>query len=337
MARLPLRLAPAAVLLALTLIAAAAPAAADPAPAVRPPAGDVQVHDPALVAGGPGEDWYVFGTGDAAVSDGNIQIRTSADGSHWDYAGAVWETKPAWLAEEVPGVENLWAPEVHEHDGTYYLYYAASTFGDNRSVIGLATNTTLDPADPGYRWEDRGKVFESHRGDPYNAIDAGIVTDGRGDPWMAFGSHWEGIFLLPLEWPGGKPAPGAEPVEIADRGTPENRIEAPFIAEHGGRYYLYVSLDACCAGTESTYKIAVGRAEAVTGPYLDADGVPLTEGGGTVILAGRGSDVAAGGQSLSGGHIAYHTYGPYGTPGDFRLGVEPVAWTPDGWPRLAPS
>src|SRR5690606_41723267 len=102
MAHRPVRPAPAAALLALTLIAAAAPAAADPAPAVRPPAGDVQVHDPALVAGGPGEDWYVFGTGDAAVSDGNIQIRTAADGSHWDYDGAVWDTKPAWLAEEGP-------------------------------------------------------------------------------------------------------------------------------------------------------------------------------------------------------------------------------------------
>ncbi|WP_017557006.1 arabinan endo-1,5-alpha-L-arabinosidase [Nocardiopsis baichengensis] len=339
MPRTPMTAAVAAALAVLAACAATQQAAADPAaPSSAPPpplTGDVRVHDPALVAGGPGEDWYVFGTGDQAVGDGNVQIRTSANGNHWENAGTVWDTKPAWLSEEVPGVENLWAPEVYEHDGTYYLYYSASTFGSQRSVIALATNTTLDPDDPDYAWVDRGKVFESHEGDPYNAIDPGIVEDGSGNPWMAFGSHWGGIYMLPLDWPGGKPADGAQPFRIADRGEGDNRIEAPYIAEHGGDYYLYVSFDACCQGTDSTYKIAVGRSDAPTGPFTDAEGVPMTEGGGTVILAERGGDVAAGGQSLSEGRIAYHTYGPYGTPGDFRLGIERVRWTGDGWPVLA--
>ena len=34
----------------------------------------------------------------------------------------------------------------------YYFYYSVSTFGKNRSVIGLITNRTLDPASPDYRW-----------------------------------------------------------------------------------------------------------------------------------------------------------------------------------------
>ncbi|WP_017625150.1 arabinan endo-1,5-alpha-L-arabinosidase [Nocardiopsis chromatogenes] len=316
---------------AATVSAVSADSAAPPPPLT----GDTGVHDPGLVAGGPGEDWYVFGTGDADIGDGNIRMFASPNGSHWQETDTVWDTKPAWLAQEIPGVENLWAPEVYEHDGTYYLYYSASTFGSQRSLIALATNTTLDPDDPDYRWVDRGKVFESHEGDPYNAIDPGIVEGADGSPWMAFGSHWGGIYMVPLAWPDGKVADGAEPFKIADRQEGANRIEAPSIAEHGGDYYLYVSFDACCQGTDSTYKIAVGRADEPTGPYTDADGVPMTEGGGTVILADRGGDVAAGGQSLSEGHIAYHTYGPYGTPGDFRLGIEPVRWTGDGWPVLA--
>lgn len=299
--------------------------------------GDLWAHDPALVAGGAGADWYVFSTGDGRVNDGNIPIRSSAGGRHWQYAGTVWDTKPRWLVQEIPGVDNLWAPEVYRDPdtGLYYLYYSASTFGSQRSLIGLATNTTLDPDHPGYEWVDRGKVFESHVGDPYNAIDAGIITDAAGTRWMTFGSHWGGIYIVELDWPSGMVAPGAQPQLLADRQQPPNQIEAPYIVERGGWYYLFVSFDTCCQGADSTYKIAVGRSAEVTGPYLDRNGVPMSQGGGTVILADRGADVAAGGQSYSEGYLAYHTYGRYGVPGDFRLGIEPVSWTADGWPELS--
>ncbi|RNL86117.1 arabinan endo-1,5-alpha-L-arabinosidase [Halostreptopolyspora alba] len=299
---------------------------------------DIAVHDPALVHGDGDRDWYVFGTGDENVADGNIPIHTSPQGEDWTPAGHVWDTKPAWLEQEVPGVANLWAPEVHEHDGTHYLYYAASTFGDNRSVIGLATNSTLDPDAPGYEWVDRGKVFESHTSDDFNAIDPGVVEDAEGTPWLAFGSFWSGIRMVQLEWPSGKPAPGqGEPIHLADRRDGENAIEAPHIVQRGGYYYLFVSLDKCCEGLDSTYRIAVGRSESVTGPYVDASGVPMLWGGATVILDGRGSDVAAGGQSVSGDHLAYHAYGPYDSPGQFRLRVDQLHWTDDGWPEVVPQ
>ncbi len=318
----------------LALLAALAPLPASTATTAAP--ADIAVHDPALVRGEDDQDWYVFGTGDENVADGNISIHASPDGEEWAAAGHLWDTKPAWLAAEVPGVANLWAPEVHEHDGTHYLYYAASTFGSNRSVIGLATNTTLDPDAPGYEWVDQGKVYESTTDDDYNAIDPGIVEDADGTPWMAFGSFWSGIHMVELEWPSGKPASGqGERVHLADRQAGDNAIEAPYIVERGGYYYLFVSFDKCCEGIDSTYKIAVGRSESVTGPYVDADGVPMLEGGGTVILTGRGDDVATGGQSVFGDHLAYHAYGPYDTPGQFQLRIDQLKWTDDGWPELS--
>ncbi|WP_245560971.1 hypothetical protein [Agromyces subbeticus] len=78
--------------------------------------GDLMVHDPALAE----EDGtsYVYSTGNATVADGNIQIRSSDDGRNWQYRGEVWQDKPEWLGEAVPGVSNLWAPELIEHDGT---------------------------------------------------------------------------------------------------------------------------------------------------------------------------------------------------------------------------
>ncbi|MUL40238.1 arabinan endo-1,5-alpha-L-arabinosidase [Streptomonospora sp. PA3] len=324
---------PAAALLAAGGLAA--PAAADTVNPASPAA--ISVHDPALVAGGGGEDWYVFGTGDPAVADGNITIHTSKNGRNWEPAGHVWQTKPAWLSEEIPGVTNLWAPEVFEHGGTYYLYYSASTFGSNHSLIGLATNTALDPDDPDYAWVDRGKVFESHSGGDFNAIDPGIVEDADGTPYMAFGSFWSGIRMLRLEWPSGKPAPGQDqPLHLAGGQPGGNAIEAPYIVRRDGYYYLFVSLGKCCSGLDSTYRIAVGRSESVTGPYVDRDGVPMRDGGATVILADRGESVANGGQSVSGDHIAYHSYGPYDRPGNFVFAIDRIHWGPDGWPRLEP-
>lgn len=292
-------------------------------------AGDLFTHDPALVKGEGGDRWFIYSTGNGQVADGNIQVRRSDDGVNWEYAGEVWQEKPAWLAAAVPGVDNLWAPELVEHDGTWYLYYSASTFGKNVSVIALATNTTLDPDDPEYEWVDRGQVISS-KGERFNAIDPGIAEDENGTPWMSFGSFWTGLQLVQLEWPGGLRADAAEPVTIADRKAPPNAIEAPYILPHDGAYYLFFSRDFCCQGLQSSYNIAVGRSKSITGPYVDADGKDPLEGGGTPVLATDGGRVGPGGQSVSGGMLAFHYYAGE-LDGAFRLGMAELGWK-GGWP-----
>ena len=296
-------------------------------------AGDLGAHDPALVVPcEDGEPWYVFATGYGPLGDGTVTIRQSVDdGQTWTAEGTIWDAKPEWLTEAVPGVDNLWAPEVHydAEQGTYYMYYTASTFGEQRSVIALATNTTLDPSDPDYEWVDEGQVWESNTGDPYNAIDASILA-ADGAHYMAFGSWWDGIFMVELDWPSGNPADDAEPVHLAGRGG--SGIEGPALIEHDGDYYLFTSWDVCCDGADSTYNIRVGRSDSPTGPFTDAEGTPLTDGGGTLVLAGHGDYVASGGQSVSNGLMAYHSYD---TGGEFDLGIEAIEWTDDGWPVLS--
>jgi arabinan endo-1,5-alpha-L-arabinosidase len=310
------------------------PTSTNDKPSVPTLTGDLRTHDPALVRAGRSGMWYVFSTGDEAVSGGAVQIRSSSDGRNWEYVGAVFEQIPAWIEKAVPGVSNLWAPDIVEHDGTYYLYYAASTFGSNHSLIALATNTTLDPDDPAYHWVDRGAVLRSERTDDYNAIDPGIVVDGNGTPWMAFGSFWSGIRMIKLRWPSGLAAPAQQtPLHIADRQTPPNAIEAPYIVRHGAWYYLFASFDFCCRGTASTYHIVVGRSRQVTGPYLDQDGTPMLNGGGSAVLADAGSMIGPGGQSVYENWLAYHYYDA-DAGGDFRLGLRRIEWGADGWPRV---
>ena len=58
---------------------------------------------------------------------------------------------PAWARAEVPGATGIWAPDVSYFAGAYHLYYAVSTFGSQRSVIGLVRETNWIRIEPGDR------------------------------------------------------------------------------------------------------------------------------------------------------------------------------------------
>jgi len=135
-------------------------------------------------------------------------------------------------------------------------------------------------------------VLRSRAGDPWNAIDPNLVLDENREPWLAWGSFWEGIWMRKVDHFTGKlDAKDSTSCHLADRSTgPDNTaaIEAPFIVFRGQHWYLFVSFDQCCQGVASTYNMRLGRSAALTGPYLDRNEIPLTEGGGTLILSAYG-------------------------------------------------
>jgi len=209
-----------------------------------------------------------------------------------------------------------------------------SRFGSNRSIIGAATNKTLDAASKDYRWVDEGKVTESVRQDNFNAIDPNVLPIDSKRLALTYGSFWSGIKLLYLDAKTGKPEPGAQPIALARRPAPD-AIEAPFLIRRGRYYYLFVSFDFCCRGVNSTYNIRVGRAESAAGPYTDAAGKSLLEEGGTQLLATEGTRIGPGHCAVlkDGGHdyLVYHFYdGKHnGVP---TLQISPMTWSKEGWP-----
>jgi arabinan endo-1,5-alpha-L-arabinosidase len=293
--------------------------------------GDAHTHDPSIARTRDG--WTVFSTGDPQVAGGTIQIRSSRDGRTWSSSGTVGTAIPSWVSQAVPGVTNLWAPDASYHNGRWYLYYAASTFGSNRSVIGLFTNATLDPRDSRYAWVDAGLVTESNVTDNYNAIDPNLSVDSSGAAWLAFGSFWSGIELIPVELPSGKPAtPQPARTPLVDRHFAPNAVEAPYLVSHGGWYYLFASFDFCCQGANSTYREVVGRSRTVAGPYLDRAGTSMLAGGGSAVLDGEGDMRGPGGASVSGDTFAFHYYDA-ARQGDFHLGLAQLEYR-DGWPSV---
>jgi arabinan endo-1,5-alpha-L-arabinosidase len=288
--------------------------------------GDLETHDSTLLeANG---TYYLYHSGPGLL------IKTSPDLLTWESVGSAFPAHPSWIEETVPGVTALWAPDLSQFGGTFHLYYAASTFGSGRSCIGHATKAALDSSEP---WQDQGSLICSNVDAEvdWDAIDPATFRDEAGTRWMVFGSFGSGIKLIRLNAAGARA--DAELYSIAAR--PEvAAVQAPFIVRRAPYYYLFVSFDSCCQGTASTYNIRVGRAESVTGPYLDRDGTPMLEGGGTLVLGGTerwpgvGANIvfSANGRDYN----LFHAYDA-NAAGRATLRIAELDWDEDGWPVSA--
>ncbi|HVI99499.1 MAG TPA: arabinan endo-1,5-alpha-L-arabinosidase [Sphingomonas sp.] len=298
------------------------------------------IHDPVLIR--EGDVYHVFGSG-GWNKKASPTWRVSRDLHHWTDNGEVFEEVPAWVREKVPGGTVFWAPDIARVDDQFRMYYAVSTGGSRRSVIGFATTPTLDRTSPRYGWTDRGMVIETHENSTFNAIDANFVADADGAHWLVFGSYWTGIKMIALDRETGKRLPGDTQIESlaylpAPNDYGNNPIEGAFVFAHDGWYYLFASYQYCCRGASSNYSVSVGRSRSVHGPYLDNHGRPMMGGYGFEVL----SDWPFGSSNFRGpGHcglyhdgdrdlIVYHADDvKAGAP---VLRIAELAWSRDDWP-----
>jgi arabinan endo-1,5-alpha-L-arabinosidase len=305
---------------------------------------DISVHDPVMIKQDSVYHLYCTGRGISAWS--------STDMQHWKAEPPIFAQPPQWALEAVPGFKgHIWAPDISFYNGLYYLYYSVSAFGKNTSCIGVATNKTLNTASPDYHWVDHGKLIQSiPKVTNWNAIDPNLITEKDGTPYLAFGSFWDGLKLIKLNQdrvslaqptdnlptiarhkpsPTGILKPGDFP---ADAGT--NAIEGPFVFKHNKYFYLFVSVDYCCRGPKSTYKMLVGRSKKVTGPYTDQSGKKMDQGGGTLVLEGDSNWYGVGHNAVcrfdSTDYLIYHGYDA-ADKGISKLLIKKLSWT-NGWP-----
>jgi arabinan endo-1,5-alpha-L-arabinosidase len=267
-------------------------------------AGDLYpIHDPCIIKDG--DTFYVFCTTPHRDTPKQIPWYRSKDLINWKRGGHVFDALPAWA---------------------------------KAAVIGLAGNPTLNPDDPRYHWEDMGLVLESRTSDNYNALDPNHIIDRDGKHWLAFGSFWSGLKIMELDSGSGKPKSDAKIIAIAERPKPPDAIEAVFIINRAGYYYLFCSFDFCCRGADSSYYTVVGRSKDIVGPYLDKSGKPMLEGGGTLVLAAGGGEPRWRGlghcavlRDEDKDYIVYHAYDAdhEGRP---TLRIAPMGWSEDNWP-----
>jgi arabinan endo-1,5-alpha-L-arabinosidase len=302
--------------------------------------GSLIVHDPSIVRDG--AEWWVFSTG------AGIHVKHSPDGLSWAQGEPLFRAEPAWWRTYAPAMRKLdvWAPDVHLFRGRFWCYYSVSEFATNHSAIGLLSCSSPGKGD----WRDDGFVMSSvdamgahapsdpeRRTGPsgapwFNTIDPNLAADASGNPWLVFGSWFDGIHVVRLDPETMKPSGPIHSIAYRPHG-----IEAPNIVFRAGYYYLFVSIDKCCQGAKSTYKVTYGRSRSITGPFVDRDGRPMLDGGGSLLLAGGPRWKGPGGQTVyqDGDRwvVVYHSYDAEknGIP---TLKISDLYWDRDDWPTV---
>lgn len=308
--------------------------------------GTFGAHDPSIFKDN--DFYYVFSTDvlEKELINPAIQIRKSKDLINWEYVGSAVNKVPS-TAYEWTRAEGIWAPELIKVENKYYLYYCASVFGRTRSCIGLLEADSINGP-----WKDRGIVIKSDFGDNRNAIDPNLILDKEGRFWMAYGSFWTGIYIFELNKDTGKAMVKNDfGKQIACRShLVDGAIEGAYIIYNSifNKYYLFVSYDSLF----SDYNIRVARANSIDGPYVDINGVELTNINvenpnyvGNKIIGGyrfknSSGFIAPGHNSVldeDGNYYLVHHMRNADNQSKFYLNIRKIFWTDEGWPIVSPE
>lgn len=271
--------------------------------------GQAGIHDPSTIAICNGK-FYTYGTGgNALVSD---------DGWMWR------------RGTQLP--RRGLAPDVIHIGDRYYVYVAANIGAQPKAAVNMIWSKSLDPDSPDYKWEEGGVVASSDGVEDCNAIDPGVFldpTDGR--LWLTYGSYFGYIRLVELDPKTGlRKDTNEKPVDLAIN------CEASDMMYHEGWYYLLATHGSCCRGADSGYNIRCGRSRKVTGPFLDAQGIDMIQGGGRLLIGSGGRTVGSGhfglldlGDGVQ--KFSLHWEADLDRGGASVLDIRPLLWK-DGWP-----
>lgn len=257
-----------------------------------------RLHDPAVVYRADINTYYRFTTNDGITTSTAPNIS-----GPWTYRGAAF---PEGSVIDLPGRMDLWAPDVFEDDGIFYMYYSVSAMGSQNSDIGVASSSTMDPGS----WNDHGSLGIPQNSS-YNRIDPNLFRHSAESEFLlTFGSFWGQLFQVPLTNPpyhiNGDIVHLAKNDSVRPAGLVSGSTEGSYIFQWNGFFYLFFSSGNCCNELEEglaplgeEYRVMVCRSLQPNGGFVDRLGRDcLTQNGGSLILASHDDVYAPGGQGV---------------------------------------
>jgi arabinan endo-1,5-alpha-L-arabinosidase len=280
------------------------------------------------------DDGYVaYGTG--SVVDGRaFEVLVSDDLVSWRRAGGALEP----LAPS--SGTDYWAPEVAEHDGTWWMYYSVG-FGDRRHRLRVATaDRPAGPfrdlgvdLTPGERFAIDPSPFRDVDGTWYLFFARDVLEGDRVGTMLAVDvlrgmTRLQGeartILRPSADW------------QIFRRDRPMygarydwHTLEGPFVRRQDGRYWCFYSGGSWL---EPTYGVACAVADHPLGPWRDVGRPLLRTVPDRVVGPGHNCVVTGPGDQDV---MVYHAWDPARTAR--RMCVDPLLWTPDGPRVLGPT
>lgn len=261
-----------------------------------------------------------------------VPIYFSKDLVNWEFKRTAFRnaTKP-----QIPGGGAFWAPEIRHINGKYVLYFLWAKWGD-----GDASYTAVATSDSPLGDFVNSKELLTKEDFGSNCIDQFYYEEDN-KKYMFVGS-FNGIYVTELTDDGLS-------VKRNENGTPTLKkqvcgkaFEGTNIYKKNGYYYLFASINNCCDGERSRYKVVVGRSQDLLGPYLDKSGKDMINNAWELVLEGDGQKFFGPGHNsiivqddAGTDWMIYHSYVKENGEVGGRLGMlDRVLWTEDGWPYI---
>jgi beta-xylosidase len=321
------RLAAAALVMLSMLVAGAVRAEVAAAP-LPPPAPPLAWRNPLFAENFPdpsvarlGDVYWAAATSTARAP--GFPLMRSTDLLHWDVAGAIFPTLPAWTSG------SLWAPDVVADHGGVRVYYAARRRG---GPLCIAVASAPAPTGP---YTDHGPLECQAAG----SIDPAFVRDTGGRPYLLWKEDGNAvgrasrIWIRPLRADGlGLIGRRRELLRNASRWE-GSVVEAPEIVARGDRLYLFYSGNAYGPASTCRYALGVARSRSIFGPWKRDPDNPILRSNRSWRCPGHAAVVAdRAGRTF----VLYHAY--RGSTTDPRpprlLLMDAVGWSRDGWPSV---
>lgn len=295
--------------------------------------------DPGVIFDASLHQWVVATTGCDAV--GCFALHTSPNLVDWTAAGYIFPlaSLPTWASSGI----TYWAPEIHTPPSGGFVAYFVSRNGlldksNGPLCIGVAQSSgnALGP----YKATEAPLVVNPP-GECWGVIDPTFYMEGD-NAYLVFKSDGNfcgkvtTIFSTPLT-KDGLNTTGAPWVALITNTDPWEGplVEAPWVVRNGTYLYLFFSGSVY---NQPSYSIGVARAKTLAGPWEKFSGNPIIHsapGAGTPpsqLHYGPGHcsvvTVGGGGGSMA---MVYAAEAP-GGPGPRNLMLDPIVWTPEGWP-----
>ena len=287
--------------------------------------------DPSITRNG--DDYYM--TVSSFTYMPGLPILHSRDLVNWQIIGYALTQQSQLQMDDLQVSRGIFAPTLRYHDGTYYLITTVVDRGGNFIL------TAKDPAgpwsepiwlpeiegiDPDIFFDDDGKVYIAHNGDPVESLYEGHKA----------------IWLWQYDPKNQQVLPDSKRLLVnggVDLSTKPIWIEAPHLYKHDGWYYLL------CAegGTADQHSAVIFRSRSLTEPFVPYSNNPILtqrdlapERPDPITTAGHADFVQLPDGNWWAVFLASRAY----QERYFNTGREtfllPVSWQ-DGWPHILPA
>lgn len=278
------------------------------------------------------EGFYLYAT---QTNSYWIPIYFSKDLVNWEFKRSAFRNATKPKPDVLPGGGAFWAPEIRYINGKYVLYFSWAKWGDG-SISYTAVATSDSPvgdflnAKPLLITDDFGS----------NCIDQ-FYYEEDGKKYMFVGS-FNGIYVTELTDDGLSVKRDADGKLVLKKQVCGRAFEGTNIYKKGKYYYLFASINNCCDGINSRYKVVVGRSEKLLGPYVDRKGKDMLDNSRELVLEGDGETFFGPGHNsiiipddAGTDWMIYHSYVKENGAVGGRLGMlDRIVWSADGWPTI---